>query len=81
MAERAIEAILVKLAWRHVRCRHHHHAELEQALEQPAENHGVGDVGDVEFVEAKKPRLLRNGGGGDGDRILAADFAQFRPLT
>src|SRR5262249_56873095 len=55
--------------------------ELEQVLDQPSENDGVGDVGDVEFVEAKEPCLLRNGGGGERDRIFAADFAQFRLLT
>jgi len=35
----------------------------------------VGDVGDVELVEAKQPRLLCDRSGGEGDRILAADFA------
>jgi len=73
--QRTIEAVLVKLARRHVRCRDHHHTKLKQALEQPAKNHGVGDVGDVELVEAKQPRLLCDRSGGEGDRILAADFA------
>ncbi len=34
----------------------------------------------MEFVEAKQPGLLRDRGGGQPDRILAADFAQFRFL-
>ena len=45
-------------------------------MNKPAEDHGIGNVGDVEFIEAKKLRLLRNGGGGNPDRILAADLAQ-----
>ena len=73
--QRTIEAVLVKLARRYVRCRDHHHTELEQVLEQSPKNHGVGDVGDVELVEAKQPRLLCDRRGGEGDRILAADFA------
>ena len=34
----------------------------------------------MEFIEAKKSRFLRNGGGSDADGILGADFTQFRPL-
>ena len=56
--QRAVEPVLVELARRHVGGRHHHHAELEQAREQPAEDHGIGDIGDVEFVEAQKPASL-----------------------
>ena len=78
--QRAIEPILVKLARRHVGGRDHHDAELEQTLEQPAEDHGVGNIGDVEFVEAEQPGLLRDGRGGKRDRILVAAFARFRLL-
>ena len=71
----AVEPVLVELGGRHVRGRDHHDAELEQALEQAAQDHGVGDVGDVEFVEAQQPGLVGDRGGGQLDRILAADLA------
>ena len=73
--QRAVETIPVKLAGRHVRGRHHHHAELEQPREQPAEDHGIGDVGDVELVEAEQPALLRDVGRGEPDRILVGGGA------
>ena len=56
--QRAVEAVLVELVGRHVRGRDHHHAELEQTREQAAENHRIGDIGDVEFVEAQQPALF-----------------------
>ena len=34
----------------------------------------------MEFVEAQKPRLLRDRSGGQGDRIFPIGFAQFRFL-
>ena len=75
--QRAIEPVFVQLAGRQVRGRDHHDAELEQPREQPAEDHGVGDVGDVEFVEAQQPGLLGDRGGGELDRILVLDSAPF----
>src|SRR5262249_15290750 len=59
--KRTVEAVLVELARRHVRSCDHDHAEREQVLEQSTENHRIGNIGDVEFIEAKKPCLLRNG--------------------
>ena len=48
--------------------------------EQPAEDHGVGDIGDVEFVEAQQPRLLGQLLGDEMDRIFALVFAGFHLL-
>ena len=79
--QRAVEAVLVEFGGRHVRGRHHHDAELEQAGEQPAEDHGVGDVGDVELVEAEQPALLGDLAGREADGILALDLAVFELLA
>jgi hypothetical protein len=42
-----------------------------KASKQPPENHGVGDVGDGEFVETEQPGLVGEIGGDGGDRVLA----------
>jgi hypothetical protein len=47
------------------------HASVEQLLEQAAEDHGVGDLRDVEFVEAEQARLIGDVLGGGRDRIIA----------
>ena len=73
--QRAVESVLVELVRRHVGGRHHDHAEFEQPREQPAEDHRVGNVGDVEFVEAQKPSLVRDRGGREPDRIVVGDLA------
>ena len=56
--QRAVEAVLVKIVRLDVRGRDHDDAVLEQPREQAAEDHRVGDVGDVEFVEAEQPGLF-----------------------
>ncbi len=43
---------------------------LEQRLQQPAEDHRVGDVGHVELVEADEPPAARDARRDDGERIL-----------
>ena len=73
--QRAVEPVLVELVRRHVGGRDHHDAELEQAREQPAEDHGVGNVGDVKFVKAQQPGFVGDRRGGEPDRILVADLA------
>ncbi len=73
--QRAVEAAFIEVLRRHVRGRDHHDAELEQLLEQPAEDHGVGDVGDVELVEAQQPGLLVQGVRDDGDGVAFLDAA------
>src|SRR6185437_6166094 len=49
--------------------------KLEQPREQPSENHGVGDVGDMEFIEAQKPGFFRDRGRRALDRIVLAGLA------
>src|SRR5205085_5294848 len=66
----AVETILVKLPRRNIRRGDHHDVQIEQALEQAPENHGISDVGNVEFIEAQQPSLLRNGSRGERDGIL-----------
>src|ERR1700688_2774816 len=44
--QRAVQTVLVKFVGRNVRGGDDHDAEVEQLREQPAEDHGVGDVGD-----------------------------------
>ena len=61
------EGVAARLALEQVVRRHigggdHHHAALEQRLEQPAEDHRIGDVVHLELVEAQQRRL-------GGDRI------------
>src|SRR3546814_3721394 len=56
----ALQPAFIELVGRPVGGGDHYHPALEQRLEQPAEQHGVGDVGDLELVEAQQP-----GVGGD----------------
>ena len=49
----ALEAVLVEVVGRGVGGRDQRHAAFEQAAQQAAEQHGVGDVGDDELVEAE----------------------------
>ena len=51
----------------------HHHLVLEQRLEQAPDDHRVGDVGDVHFIEAQQRRLV-----GDGSRDLGNGIAGMR---
>ncbi len=78
--QRAVQAVLVELVGRDVRGRDHHDAALEQLREQPAEDHGVGNVGDMEFVEAQQPGLLGKFGGDKPDRIVAGVLAELHLL-
>ena len=76
----AVQSVLVEIVRRHVRGGDHHDAALEQLREQPPEDHGVGNVGDVKFVEAEQPGLLRQLRGGEPDRILAGMLAELHIL-
>ena len=54
---------------------------VEQLREQPAENHGVGDVGDMEFVEAEQPGFVEQLPGNKPDRIFAFVLAELHLLA
>ena len=79
--QRAVQAVLVEFVRRHVRGGDDHDAVREQLREQPAENHGVGDVGDVEFVEAEQPGLVEQLLGDEPDRIFAFVLAELHLLA
>ena len=49
----AVQSVLVKFIGRHVGGRNHHDAALEQLREKPTEDHGVGNIGDMEFIKAE----------------------------
>ena len=49
-----VQPILVELVGHHVGCRHQRHAMRKQLFEQPVQQHGIGDVMYVEFVEAQQ---------------------------
>ena len=71
--QRPVEAAGVEVRRGDIGGRHHHHAEFEQPREQPPQDHRIGDVGDVELVEAQKPGVLGQRGRREPDRILVAD--------
>ena len=77
----AVQSVLVEFLGRHVRRGDDDDATLEQLREQPPENHGVGDVGDVEFIEAEQPRLLRQLDRREVDRVFAGVLAEFHLLA
>ena len=54
-----VQALLVEIARGDVRGGDDRHALGEKGGEEAAEDHGVGDVVDAEFVEAEKPSLCR----------------------
>jgi hypothetical protein len=65
----AVQAVLVEIVGLAVGRRDHHHALGEKRLEEPAQDHGVGDVVDIELVEAEQGRLGRDPPGDRRDRI------------
>ena len=60
LEKRPVQPVLVKLVGRTVRGRDHRDAALEQPLEQAADDHRIGDVGDLHLVEGEKPELTRD---------------------
>ena len=56
----ALQAVLVEIVGLAVGRGDHGEALVEQHLEQARQDHGVGDVGDLELVEAEQPRLARD---------------------
>ena len=71
--QRAVESVLVEFVRLDVRGRDHHDAVFEQPREQPPENHRVGDVGDMKFVEAQQPGFLGQRVGDMPDRVGIRD--------
>ena len=59
--ERAVEAAFVEPVGLDIRGRDHHDAMREECREEAPEDHGIGDVGDGELVEAEDPRLVGEG--------------------
>ena len=53
----ALQAVLVEIVGLAVGGGDHREALVEQRLEQARQDHGVGDVGDLELVEAEQPRF------------------------
>ena len=53
----SVEPVLVEVVRMTVRGGDDHHPGLEQGFEQPAHDHGIGDVGDLHFVEGQHLRL------------------------
>ena len=49
--ERPVDAVLIEVVRRAVRGRDQHHALGEQGLEQTAQDHGVCNVGDLQFIK------------------------------
>jgi len=76
----AVQAFLIELLRLDVRGRDQHNAMFEQLREKPAEDHGVGDVGDVEFIKAEKPGLPGQLGRRLLDRILGGVLAELHLL-
>mmetsp|Transcript_2497 Transcript_2497/g.6528 ORF Transcript_2497/g.6528 Transcript_2497/m.6528 type:complete len:327 (-) Transcript_2497:133-1113(-) len=66
--QRSIQPPLVQSFGGTIRRGHHHDSGVEQHLEQPLDDHGVGNVRDLKFVEAQEARLPRQVQryGGDG---------------
>ena len=67
----AVEAVAIEVFGRGVGGRDQHQAGANSALEQARQDHRIGDVLDLEFVEAEEPHLVGDRGGDRRDRIAA----------
>ena len=67
-----MQAVWVKAVWFVVGGKDDHHAALEQRIEHAAKDHRVGDVRDMELVEAQQPRLRGDFVGDPQQRIVLA---------
>jgi hypothetical protein len=68
----ALQAVGPQAVRRIVRRHHEHDARGEQRVEQAAQDHRIGDVRDMELVEADQAPLARHAGGNDGERVLSS---------
>src|SRR5262245_58012673 len=57
--EGTVQSFPIEVARREIGGRDHDDAKFEQSREETAEDHCVGDVGDMEFVEAKQRAFSR----------------------
>ncbi len=55
----AVQAVFIKVVGRDIRGCDNDNAGLKKSLEQPRQNHCVGNVSDGEFIETQQPRLAR----------------------
>lgn len=67
---RPLQAVAVQIVRRDVRRGHQRDAAREQRLQQRGQQHGVGDVGDEEFVEAQHVGLGLEAVGDDFQRVF-----------
>ena len=72
----ALQAVLVEVVGAAGRGSDNDDAGVEQALEQAAQNHRVGDVDDVELVEAEQESLPRKRRRDRHQRIVGAALAR-----
>jgi len=79
--QRTVQTALVEILGRDVRGRHNDGAEFEKFREQPPQDHRVGDVGDVKFVETQQPCLVEDRMRRPCDDVAIGDFATRDVLT
>ncbi len=72
--ELPVEAVAIELVGRGVRGGNEGHAAGKQFFEQPAEEHRVGDVLDLELVEAEEPRGCEDRLDDRGHRVVVLAF-------
>ena len=72
----AVQAVRVQAVGVEVRGRHDAHAVGEQRLQQPVQDHRVGDVGDVELVEADQPEAPRDAAAELVERVDLGDASK-----
>ncbi len=65
----AVQAMAVQLARCRIRGGDQHDAAGEELLEQPAHDHGVGDVGHLKLVDTDERRVLGDLAGRASERI------------
>ena len=65
----ALQTVPVEIVGRAVRGRDHRQAFAEKGFEQAAEDHRIGNVGDLKLVEAQQLRLRRDRLGDRHDRV------------
>ncbi len=64
-----MQAVLVKIIGHAVGRCDNHHAMIKKLFEQAAQNHRIGDVGDLHFIKTQKPRIIGQILGNWRDRV------------